>query len=54
MGMKFFNIINGSSKLFLKIFGGMNPKRGFENSIINCRMVVLVKLYSSRMLLNHV
>ena len=52
MGMKFFNISKGSSKAFWKAFGRMKPKKGFENSIMNCIMIVLIKLYSSRMLLN--
>ena len=35
----------------MKIFGSMKRQKAFENFIMNCRMIVLIKLYNSKILL---
>ena len=49
--IKSLETISRDSKSFLKSFGGMKPKKAFEISTINCTMIVVIKLYSSIILL---
>ena len=34
----------------MKIIGSMKRQKAFENFIMNCRMIVLIKLYTSKIL----